>query len=99
MCKLTNYSPLSAYDKYASEYDKEHFVRGWFTQDMPDLNLSNNIVLDYMTQMSIWWIETTDIDAFRIDTYPYAGVEHMQEWQRRLYAEYPQFLLYSSSGY
>lgn len=96
-CKLTNYSPLSAYDKYASEYDKEHFVRGWFTQDMPDLNLSNDIVLDYITQMSIWWIETTDIDAFRIDTYPYAGVEHMQEWQRRLYAEYPQFPILSEA--
>lgn len=97
VCKLTNYSPLSAYDKYASEYDKEHFVRGWFTQDMPDLNLSNDIVLDYMTQMSIWWIETTNIDAFRIDTYPYAGVEHMQEWQRRLYAEYPQFPILSEA--
>ena len=96
-CKLTNYSPLSAYDKYASEYDKEHFVRGWFTQDMPDLNLSNDIVLDYMTQMSIWWIETTGIDAFRIDTYPYAGVEYMQEWQRRLYAEYPQFPILSDA--
>lgn len=96
-CKLTNYSPLSAFDKYASEYDKEHFVRGWFTQDMPDLNLSNDIVLDYMTQMSIWWIETTGIDAFRIDTYPYAGVEYMQEWQRRLYAEYPQFPILSEA--
>lgn len=96
-CKLTNYSPLSACDKYASEYDKEHFVRGWFTQDMPDINLSNDIVLDYMTQMSIWWIETTDIDAFRIDTYPYAGVEYMQEWQRRLYAEYPQFPILSEA--
>ena len=96
-CKLTNYSPLSAYDKYASEYDKEHFVRGWFTQDMPDLNLSNDIVLDYMTQMSIWWIETTGIDAFRIDTYPYAGVEYMQEWQRRLYAEYPKFPILSEA--
>lgn len=94
-CKLTNYSPLSVYDKYASEYDKEHFVRGWFTQDMPDINLSNDIVLDYMTQMSIWWIETTDIDAFRIDTYPYAGAEYMQKWQRRLYAEYPQFPILS----
>lgn len=96
-CKLTNYSPLSVYDKYASEYDKEHFVRGWFTQDMPDINLSNDIVLDYMTQMSIWWIETTDIDAFRIDTYPYAGAEYMQEWQKRLYAEYPQFPILSEA--
>ena len=95
--KLTNYSPLSAYDKYASGYDIEHFVRGWFTQNMPDINLSNDIVLDYMTQMSIWWIETTDIDAFRIDTYPYAGVEYMQKWQKRLYAEYPQFPILSEA--
>lgn len=87
----TNYSPLTEYDRHASVYDREHFVRGWFTENMPDINLSNNIVLDYMTQMSIWWIETTDIDAFRIDTYPYAGTEYMQKWQRRLYAEYPQF--------
>lgn len=96
-CKLTNKSPLTANDKYASEYDKEHFVRGWFTQNMPDINLSNDIVLDYMTQMSIWWIETTDIDAFRMDTYPYAGVEYMQQWQRRLYAEYPQFPILSEA--
>lgn len=95
--KLTNYSPLSAYDKYASEYDKEHFVKGWFTQDMPDINLANDIVLDYMTQMSIWWIETTDVDAFRIDTYPYAGVEYMQKWQKRLYDEYPQFPILSEA--
>lgn len=95
--KLTNYSPLSAYDKYASEYDKEHFVRGWFTKDMPDINLANDIVLDYMTQMSIWWIETTDVDAFRIDTYPYAGVEYMQKWQKRLYDEYPQFPILSEA--
>lgn len=96
-CKLTNYSPLSTYDKYASEYDKEHFIKGWFTHEMPDINLSNDIVLDYMTQMSIWWIETAGIDAFRIDTYPYAGVEYMQKWQRRLYAEYPQFPILSEA--
>lgn len=72
-------------------------MRGWFTQEMPDINLANDIVLDYMTQMSIWWIETTDVDAFRIDTYPYVGVEYMQEWQKRLYAEYPQIPILSEA--
>lgn len=91
--QLTNFSPLTSYDKYASSYDKQHFVKGWFTSSMPDINLSNTVVLDYMTQMTIWWVETADIDAFRIDTYPYAGVEHMEAWQRRLYAEYPGFPL------
>lgn len=90
---LTNYSPLTDYDRYASEYDKQHFAKGWFTHSMPDINLENEEVLTYMTQMSIWWIETADIDAFRIDTYPYAGVNNMEEWQRRLYVEYPGFPL------
>lgn len=91
--QITNYSPLTDYDRYASEYDKQQFLKGWFTHLMPDINLENDEVLTYMTQMSIWWIETADIDAFRIDTYPYAGVHNMEEWQRRLYAEYPGFPL------
>lgn len=91
--RLTNYSPLTVYDRYASEYDRQHFVKGWFTQEMPDLNLSNAHLLQYMTQMTIWWIETTDIDAFRIDTYPYVGVDYMEQWQRKLYADYPCFPL------
>lgn len=95
--KLTNFSPLTIYDKYVSSYDKQHFTQGWFTASMPDINLADEVVLDYMTQMSIWWIETADIDAFRIDTYPYAGVEYMEEWQKRLYAEYPQFPLLSEA--
>lgn len=95
--QLTNYSPLTDYDRYASEYDRQHFVKGWFTRSMLDINLENYEVLTYMTQMSIWWIETADIDAFRIDTYPYAGVNNMAEWQRRLYAEYPGFPLLSEA--
>lgn len=94
---LTNYSPLTDFDRYASEYDRQHFVKGWFTHSMPDINLENEEVLTYMTQMTIWWIETADIDAFRIDTYPYAGVNNMAEWQRRLYAEYPGFPLLSEA--
>lgn len=91
--QLTNFSPLTSYDKYASSYDKRSFVEGWFTPFMPDINLKSEVVLNYMTQMSIWWIEMTDIDAFRIDTYPYAGAEYMETWQKRLYAEYPGFPL------
>lgn len=90
---LTNYSPLTDYDRYASEYDKQHFLKGWFTNSMPDINLEKDEVLTYMTQMSIWWIETTDVDAFRVDTYPYAGVKNMEKWQKRLYTEYPGFPL------
>lgn len=90
---LTNKSPLTVYDIYASSYDKQHFVKGWFTPSMPDVNMSNETVMNYLTQMTIWWIETTDIDAIRLDTYPYAGIQYMEKWQKRLYEEYPQFPL------
>jgi glycosidase len=43
-------------------------VKGWFVPSMPDLNLSNPLVLKYLTQNAIWWIEYADLDGFRVDT-------------------------------
>jgi glycosidase len=45
--------------------DKEACVKGWFVPSMPDLNLSNPLVLKYLTQNAIWWIEYADLDGFR----------------------------------
>lgn len=89
--QLTNYSVTTIFDKYASASDKTATVNGWFTDSMPDLNLKNPEVLKYLTQMTIWWIETADIDAIRMDTYLYSDFDAMQEWQRRLDLEYPGF--------
>jgi glycosidase len=38
---------------------------------MPDLNQKNPLVLNYLTQNAIWWIEYADLDGFRVDTYNY----------------------------
>lgn len=89
--QLTNYSVTTIFDKYASASDKAATVNGWFTDSMPDLNLRNPDVLKYLTQMTIWWIETADIDAIRMDTYLYSDFDAMQKWQRRLDLEYPGF--------
>lgn len=89
--QLTNYSVTTIFDKYASASDRSATVSGWFTDSMPDLNLRNPEVLKYLTQMTIWWIETADIDAIRMDTYLYSDFDAMQEWQRRLDLEYPGF--------
>jgi hypothetical protein len=32
---------------------------------MPDLNLANPLVLNYLTQNAIWWIEYADLDGWR----------------------------------
>jgi glycosidase len=45
---------------------------GWFVPSMPDLNQSNPLVLNYLKQNAIWWIEYADLDGFRVDTYNYS---------------------------
>lgn len=86
---LTNYKTTTIFDLYASNIDKEHTVKGWFTKDMPDINLRNKEVLCYMVQMTKWWIETVGIDAIRMDTYLYSDLDAMIEWQNELSNEYP----------
>jgi glycosidase len=43
-----------------------------FVNTMPDLNQSNPLVLNYLKQNAIWWIEYADLDGFRVDTYNYS---------------------------
>lgn len=89
--QLTNYKISTIFDPYAPIEEKEVTIDGWFTPHMPNLNLRNPHLLRYMTQMTLWWIETAGIDAIRMDTYPYVDIECMIEWQKRLQLEYPGF--------
>lgn len=87
----TNYRLTPTVDPYAADVDKRQTVEGWFVKTMPDLNLRNTHLLQYLTQMTLWWIETAGIDAIRMDTFPYTDKDGMQQWLRRLHAEYPRF--------
>ena len=87
----TNYKVTTVFDPYASIIDREFTVKGWFTKAMPDLNVKSNHVLCYLTQMTKWWIEVTDIDAIRMDTYLYSDLDAMINWQNELSMEYPNF--------
>lgn len=87
----SNYECTTIFGSYTSKYDKEQTVKGWFADTMPDLNLKNDDVLRYLTQMTCWWIETTGIDAFRMDTYLYSDNRQMNKWLRKLNNEYPEF--------
>lgn len=87
----TNYRLTPTVDPYASEYDKRQTIEGWFVKSMPDLNLRNRRLLRYLTQCSIWWIETADIDGIRMDTFPYTDRQAMSEWMDAIHWEYPDF--------
>jgi len=88
---LSNYRGGSLTDPYASAFDQDKMLRGWFDVSMADLNQRNPFVANYLIQNSIWWVEYADLGGIRMDTYPYSFKEFMQEWMQRLRAEYPNF--------
>ncbi|GIJ96988.1 alpha-amylase [Capnocytophaga stomatis] len=87
----SNYRMSTQMDKNTSEIDKKYCVDGWFVQSMPDLNQSNPLVLKYLTQNAIWWIEYADLDGLRVDTYSYNDKEGIAKWTKAIMNEYPNF--------
>lgn len=85
----TNYRANTLMDPYASQLDQKIFTEGWFDHQMPDVNNDNPIVAKYMTQNTVWWIETSMADGIRIDTYSYPEQKFMQAWYQSIIAEYP----------
>ena len=96
---MTNFELTTVHDPYASDYDLDRTVNGWFVRSMPDLNQRNPHVLKYLTQNSIWWIETVGIDGIRMDTYPYADEKAMDRWVDDVLAEYPDFNIVGECWY
>jgi len=89
--KRSNYKTTTQFDINASEADKRVALDGWFDTTMPDINQKNPLVLKYLTQNAIWWIEYAELGGFRVDTYPYNDKEGMAKWAKAITDEYPKF--------
>lgn len=87
----SNYRMTTQFDNNASKVDSKQCMDGWFVPSMPDLNQSNPMVLNYLTQNAIWWIEYADLDGFRVDTYSYNDKEGISKWTKAITDEYPHF--------
>ena len=89
--KQSNYRMTTQYDINGSKIDAKMCMDGWFVPSMPDLNQSNPLVLNYLIQNAIWWIEYADLDGFRVDTYSYNDKEGIAKWTKAITDEYPYF--------
>lgn len=87
----SNYAFSALSDPHASKRDAMLMDSGWFTRGMVDMNLDNPYLLQYFKQWAIWWIEYSDLDGFRVDTYPYNEKYPMAEWCKAVTDEYPNF--------
>lgn len=87
----SNYIQTSQFDPNASQNDAKGCMDGWFDTTMPDMNHNNPLVINYLVQNAIWWIEYADLDGIRIDTYPYNDKKGITEWAKNVMDEYPNF--------
>lgn len=87
----TNHKLTTVSDIYASDYDRDLCLKGWFVKEMPDLNQLNPHVMKYLIQNSIFWIEDAQIDGIRMDTYVYADRKQMARWVKEVMDAYPEF--------
>jgi glycosidase len=87
----SNFRMTTQFDSNASSIDAKNCMDGWFVKSMPDLNQSNTLVLNYLIQNAIWWIEYADLDGFRVDTFSYNDKEGISKWTKSITDEYPYF--------
>ena len=89
----TNHKRSTISDINASKIDRNICLNGWFVPSMPDLNITNPLVFNYICQNAIWWIEYANLDGFRVDTYNYSEPEYIAKWTKAITDEYPNFNL------
>lgn len=87
----SNYRMSTQIDPNTSKIDAKYCMDGWFVSSMPDLNQKNPLVLNYLTQNAIWWIEYAGLDGLRVDTYSYNDKEAIAKWTKSIMNEYPNF--------
>lgn len=86
----SNYRMTTWTDPYASKSDLDRLTKGWFAPNMPDLNLKNPLLFDYLKQVYIYWIEYAQINGIRVDTYPYNDIHVAANFIQSIRHEYPK---------
>ena len=76
-------------DPHAPESMRRNTTDGWFFGVLPDLNTENPVVAQYLLQNSIWWTESSGLDGFRVDTFPYVSRKFWAGWHTGLRRIYP----------
>jgi glycosidase len=76
-------------DPHAPPRFSKNLTQGWFANVLPDLDTENPLVIQYLFQNSIWWVETTGLDGYRLDTFPYVPRKFWAAWHLALRRLYP----------
>jgi glycosidase len=67
-----------------------NLTEGWFADLLPDMNTENPVVAQYLLQNAVWWTESSGLDGFRLDTFPYVSRQFWVRWHAGLQRIYPR---------
>ena len=84
-----NHRDAAVFDPHGSVYDNTNMLKGWFVRHLPDLNLANTYVANYLIQNAIWLVEEFGFDGFRVDTYKYCDEQFLNNVNAALLDQYP----------
>lgn len=84
-----SYSFSGLVDPHASPREYRATIEGWFAGKLPDLNPDDPELALFLAQNAMWWTEIADLDAIRIDTFPYSTRQFWSGWEERLHQVYP----------
>lgn len=93
----SNYNAYPLNDPYGAQRDRMLENDGWFDTSMPDVNQSNPLVSTYLIQNFLWWVESTGLDGYRIDTYPYSEPKFLMDWGKAIADEYPKLAMFGEA--
>ena len=93
----SNYNAYVLNDPHGAAIDRKLENDGWFDTTMPDVNQSNPLVAKYLIQNFLWWVESTGLDGYRIDTYPYSEPQFLMAWGKAIADEYPKLALFGEA--
>jgi neopullulanase len=88
--EITNVFFESLEDPHTPPQIRKNLTDGWLFGILPDLNTENPVVQQYLVQNSIWWAESSGLDGYRIDTFPYVPRKFWAEWHSGLRKYYPR---------
>lgn len=86
----SNYRMMAWTDPHAAKSDLHRLTHGWFAPNMPDFNIENKLLFDYLRQVYVFWIEYAHVAGLRIDTYPYNDIQTAARFIREIRKEYPK---------
>ena len=85
-----NWQKWTAMNPYATRQTQARNIDGWFIDILPDFNQDDPEVARYLTQNSLWWLETYGFDTIRMDTLPHVPRTFWEKWGTAIHKEYPK---------